>query len=215
VPSLASSDVTIDCTVGTATASGTAAKLDVAVNASVGTATANGTAASLDVAVNATVGTATANGIAASIDTSGSTTIDCAVGTATANGTRAALDEQIACSVGTATANGVVCTFVSALIVIDTHDGFAHDDKWRKPTQDREELRAQIIWAVRGPQSDEVKEIIAPYIADRATRRGKAIALEKRIDFASLYEDLEAIERFQTLMERNQEDELIVSMLLQ
>jgi len=101
------------------------------------------------------------------------------------------------------------------LLVIDTHDGFAHDDKWRKPLVEREALRAQIIRAVRGPEAEEVKEIIAPYIVERATRRGKAIALEKRIDFASLYEDLEAIERFQTLMERNQEDELIVSMLLQ
>lgn len=101
------------------------------------------------------------------------------------------------------------------LVVIDTHDGFAHDEKWRKPVVEREALRAQIIHAVRGPESEAVQEIIAPHITPRMIRRGKAIALEKRIDFASLYQDLEAVERFQALMEQSNEDEFLVSMLLQ
>lgn len=101
------------------------------------------------------------------------------------------------------------------IVVVDTHDGLAHDDRWRKPKLQQEELREQILRAVRGPQAEAVQEIIAAHVEDKTTRRGKPIAIGKRIDFASLYEDLEAIERFQTLMERNQEDELIVSMLLQ
>jgi hypothetical protein len=93
---------TIDCTVGTATANGTAAKLDVAVNASVGTATASGTSAKIDIAVNASVGTATANGTTAKLDVA----VNASVGTATANGTTAKLDVAVNASAGTATASG-------------------------------------------------------------------------------------------------------------
>lgn len=126
-------DVAINCAVGTATANGTTSALDVGINASVGTATANGTAASLDVGINASVGTATANGIAASIDTGGSTTIDCAVGTATASGATAALDEQLACVVGTATGNGVVCTIEQLSSAQGPRGGGGGYDARRRP----------------------------------------------------------------------------------
>jgi len=122
-------DVAVNASVGTATASGTSAKIDEAVNASVGTATTNGTTAKLDVTINASVGTATALGVTGVIDAGGGTTIDCTVGTATASGARAAIDEHIAASVGTATASGVPCTFLGDVVAdVPTGCGPDRDD---------------------------------------------------------------------------------------
>jgi invasion protein IalB len=127
--------LTVNCSLGTATANGFTATVDrqLTIAAALGTATANGLTASVDrqLGISASLGTATANGFIATVDRQ--LTIAATIGTATANGFTANVDRQltVAATLGTAIADGFLAniTFGSSLTVncsvgTATADGF-------------------------------------------------------------------------------------------
>lgn len=100
-----SASVTIDCTTGSATASGVACLLDVAIDCAAGSAAASGITALLDVALDCTTGSAAASGATCLLDAE----ILCAAGSAAASGVACLLDHAIDCGVGSAAASGIQC----------------------------------------------------------------------------------------------------------
>ena len=104
--------VTINCTVGDASAAGVTATITstgsgVTITCTVGDAAAVGITSGINKTVVCTVGDASAVGVTANIVTSGPVTITCTVGDAAAVGVTAYLNKSIVASVGDAPAVGI------------------------------------------------------------------------------------------------------------
>lgn len=121
--------ITIDCTVGNATADGTKAllSLPITIDASVGNAVAAGTTATVTqaVTINTTLGNAVAAGVTAAIELGSDITVACSVGNAVAAGITAMVSLPISMNttVGNASAAGITATITLG----DPLHGFTQD----------------------------------------------------------------------------------------
>lgn len=99
-------NASIAATVGNATAAGVTSNVNATIQTSTGNATASGVAANLNATIQTTTGNATAAGVTAAITSGGGTTITCSVGNATAAGTNAFVNATIQTVTGNAIAAG-------------------------------------------------------------------------------------------------------------